>query len=133
MRKFALVVIGMLVLIPNAYAELPLLGKFNSVQKRFDNVYNVMSSKMVAACGTDEKCRQDLQRFMDFIWENKDKRNVRTLLAKCTVKTAISRGYVTRPFKVFTGLNPQSAREVAQQMCSCTVGSWAAQQCAMLR
>jgi hypothetical protein len=90
----------------------------------FDTLYNRMEARL---------CKERLAPFFRFVWENREKRNMRVLLAKCTATTALKRGYVINPTRVFNDASPAGAQSVAADVCTCTVGDWAASVCEPLR
>lgn len=95
----------------------------------FDALYNRMENRLLSACGPNGVCKERLAPFLRFVWENREKRNMKILLAKCTAKTALTRGYVIRPTRVFNDMSPAGAQSIASDVCVCTVGDWAANVC----
>lgn len=120
--RMTVLVVAQLCLTPVAHAAMG-----------FDTVYNQMEARLLSACGPNVLCRERLTPFLRFVWENREKRNMKVLLAKCTVQTALTRGYVIRPLRVFNDMSPAGALSVADDVCVCTVGNWAANVCEPLR
>jgi len=95
----------------------------------FDALYNRMENRLLSACGPNVVCKERLAPFLRFVWENREKRNMKVLLAKCTAKTALNRGYLIKPTRVFNDMSPSGAQSIASDVCVCTVGDWAANVC----
>jgi lipopolysaccharide biosynthesis regulator YciM len=73
-----------------------LFGVYNKVQGKFEKAYFSMTDKMLIGCGNNQKCRDDVSHFLKFVWDNKDKRNMKLVVAKCVVKTATKKGILIR-------------------------------------
>jgi hypothetical protein len=99
----------------------------------FDTLYNRMEARMLSACGPNAVCKERLAPFLRFVWENREKRNMKILLAKCTATTALKRGYVIQPTRMFNDMSPAGAVSISSDVCVCTVGDWAASVCEPLQ
>lgn len=110
-----------------------ILGIYNHVNGKFEKVYFSMADKLLIGCGSNEKCKQDISTFLKFLWDNKDKRNMKLVAAKCVVTTAARKGILIKPTRVFSNLTPLGARQTAYSMCTCTLKNFAAEQCVALQ
>lgn len=90
----------------------------------FDSLYNQMKSALLAACELHPDCVRRVTSFAWFLWNNRDKADIQYNTMKCLGYSAVKRGYVWSPTKIFDDLNPVTAQEVAIEVCDCVVGYW---------
>lgn len=135
MKKLSAIFLLFALVLPfHAHADAgKLFGVYNNVQGKFDKAFFSMTDKLLIACGDNQKCKDDISQFLKFAYDNKDKRNMKLVVAKCVVTTAAKKGILIKPTRVFSNLSPAGARQTAYSMCTCTLKNFAEEQCTVLQ
>jgi hypothetical protein len=90
----------------------------------YDSLVDEIKAAMVKACEVHPDCVRRVTSFAWFLYKNRDKSDIQINVMKCLGYSAVQRGYVWAPSKVLDDMTPQTAQEIAQEVCDCVVGYW---------
>lgn len=73
------------------------------------------------ACKGRSECLAQVGDLALFLWRHSDEANLQLRTVRCLGQTAMARGYVWSPGKMFEIMTPDAVPEIAAELCGCVV------------